>query len=175
MSIKSWVILPLDRSFLKTLCRKIVSSLFISRGGARRDRPAVKTAVRHQEMAVRIEPEEVAKGLYETDPKKELQGFAGATAQIGKEIRLTEEISSQDPKKFTKLESFCDNVVNSRRRDLRPHRTLEFSCGAFTPQEAKGRYTPPGNPSTRFPQASWGVYLTIINQTSGFMLSGRAR
>ncbi len=52
--------------------------------------------------------------------------------------------------------------VNSRRRDLRPHRTLEFSYGAFTPQETKGRYTPPWNPSTRFPPASWGVYSTEI-------------
>ena len=53
-------------------------------------------------------------------------------------------------------------VVNSRRRDLRPHRTLEFSYGAFTPQETKGRYTPPWNPNTRFPPASWGVYSAKI-------------
>ena len=52
--------------------------------------------------------------------------------------------------------------VNSRRRDLRPHRTLEFSYGAFTPQETKGCYTPPWNPSTRFPPASWGVYSAKI-------------
>jgi len=54
------------------------------------------------------------------------------------------------------------HLVNSRRRDLRPHRTLEFTYGAFTPQETKERYTPPWNPSTRFPPASWGVYLTKI-------------
>ena len=58
----------------------------------------VEASVRHQDMAVGIEPEEVAKGLDDDGGagdgiplryrllKKELQGFSGAAAQIGKKI-----------------------------------------------------------------------------------------
>ena len=58
------VIFPLARSILKTLCRKIASSFFSSRGGATRNMPLpVEAAIRHQDMAVGIESKEVAKGL----------------------------------------------------------------------------------------------------------------
>jgi hypothetical protein len=59
-------------------------------------------------MAMGIEPQEIAKGLDGDDragdgiplwnrlPKKELQGFPGAAAQIGKKVPIIEEIPPQD-------------------------------------------------------------------------------
>jgi hypothetical protein len=59
-------------------------------------------------MAVGVESEEVAKGLDGDDgagdgipfwnrrPKKEFQGFPGASAQIGKQNPVIEEIPAQD-------------------------------------------------------------------------------
>ena len=80
--------------------------------GQRRSDPEhvlpVEASVRHQDMAVGIESEEVAKGLDGNDGagdgiplrhrllKKELQGFPGATTQIGKEIPVIEEVPAQD-------------------------------------------------------------------------------
>ena len=65
---------------------------------------SVKASVRNQDMAVGIEPEEIAKGLDGDDgagdgvlfrhrlPKKELQGFPGATTQIGKKVPIIKEV-----------------------------------------------------------------------------------
>jgi len=59
-------------------------------------------------MAVRVEPEKIAKGLDGDDgagdgiplrhclPKKDLQGFPGAATQIGKKIPVIEKIPSED-------------------------------------------------------------------------------
>ena len=68
----------------------------------------IEASVRHQDMAVGLESEEVAKGLDGDDGagdgillrhrllKKELQGFPGAAAQIGKKIPVIEKIPPQD-------------------------------------------------------------------------------
>ena len=68
----------------------------------------VEASVRHQDMAVGTESEEVAKGLDGDGGagdgirlrhrllKKELQGFPGAATQIGKKIPVIKKISAQD-------------------------------------------------------------------------------
>ena len=63
MAIISCVIFPLFRSILSTLCRKIASSFFSSRGDAEHVAIAIETAVRDENVAVVIESEEVAEGL----------------------------------------------------------------------------------------------------------------
>ena len=74
--------------------------------------PTAKTSVRHQDMAVEIESEEVAKGLDGNDGagdgillrhsllKKELQGFPGASTQIGKKIPVPRSGRGQAPRKY---------------------------------------------------------------------------
>ena len=67
---------------------------------------AIKTAVRHQNVAVGIKSEKVAEGLDSDDGAghgivfrnrildKDLQGFPGATAEIGKKLPIIEKYSS---------------------------------------------------------------------------------
>ena len=70
------------------------------RGDAEHALVAVETAVRHEDVAVRIESEEIAEGLDGDNSagdgiilrdrllEKGLQGFPGATAEIGKEFSI---------------------------------------------------------------------------------------
>ena len=96
MAIISSVIFPLERSILSTLCRKMASSFFKlqGRGDTEHALVAVETAVRHQNVGVRIKSEEIAEGLHGDDGagdgiifgdrllEKDLQGFPGTAAEI---------------------------------------------------------------------------------------------
>ena len=62
MAINSFVIFPLFRSILNTLCRKMASSFFSSRGDAEHVVTTIETAVGHQDVAVWIESEKIAEG-----------------------------------------------------------------------------------------------------------------
>ena len=78
------------------------------RGDAEHAPAAVKTAIRHEDVAVGIESEEVAKGLDSDDGagdgivfrnrilEKNLQGFPGAAAQIGKKLPIVEKVTAED-------------------------------------------------------------------------------
>jgi hypothetical protein len=78
------------------------------RGDAEHASFSIEAAVRDEDVAVRIESEEIAEGLYGNDgagdgiilrnnlPKKHLQGFPGTTAQIGKKLPVIKEISAED-------------------------------------------------------------------------------
>ena len=68
----------------------------------------IKTAVRHQDVTVWIESEEIAESL-DSDHRagdgkvfmnrileKDLQGFPGAAAQIGKKLPVIEKITAED-------------------------------------------------------------------------------
>ena len=88
------------RSILNTLCRKMASSFFNSRGDAKHALAAVEAAIGYQDMAVGIESEEVTKGLDGDDCtgngillrycllEEDLQGFPGAAAKIGEELSI---------------------------------------------------------------------------------------
>ena len=72
---------------------------------------AVETAVRHQNVTVGIKSEEVAKALNSNDGtgdgiafrnrilEKDLQGFPGAAAQIGKKLPIPRSGRGQAPRK----------------------------------------------------------------------------
>jgi len=78
------------------------------RGDAEHALVAVETAVRHQNVGVRIVSQEIAEGLHGDDgagdgiifgnrlPEKDLQGFPGTAAQIGKKLPVIEEVSAED-------------------------------------------------------------------------------
>jgi len=78
---------------------------FQGRGDEEHALVAVETAVRHEDVGVRIESEGIAEGLDGEDGagngiifgnrllEKDLQGFAGATAEIGKKLPVVEEMS----------------------------------------------------------------------------------
>ncbi len=69
---------------------------------------AIKTAVGHQDVGVGIESEEIAEGLDSDDGagdgivfmnrilEKNLQGFPGATAQIGKKLPVVQKVTAED-------------------------------------------------------------------------------
>jgi hypothetical protein len=69
---------------------------------------AIETAVGHQDMAVGIESEKIAEGLDSDDGagdgivfmnrilEKDLQGFPGAAAEIGKKLSIVEEVTAED-------------------------------------------------------------------------------
>ena len=69
---------------------------------------AIETAVRHENMGVRIESEEIAEGLHGDDGagdgiifgnrllEKDLQGFPGTAAEISKKLPVVEEVSAED-------------------------------------------------------------------------------
>ena len=116
MAINSFVIFPLFRSILNTLCRKMASSFFSSRGGATKEHAAItiKTAVGHQDVAVGIESEKIAEGLDSDDgagdgiketpcckvsPRildKNLQGFPGAAAEGGNKFSIIQKVASKN-------------------------------------------------------------------------------
>ena len=84
------------------------------RGDAEHALVAVETAVRHEDVGVRIESEKVAEGMHSDDgagdgirghlgarcphclPEKDLQGFPGAAAEIGKKLPILEKVTAQD-------------------------------------------------------------------------------
>lgn len=78
------------------------------RGDAEHASAAIETSVGDEDVAVRIEAEEVSESLYGNDgagngfllgrrfPEKYLQRFPGAPAQIGKELSVIEKITAQD-------------------------------------------------------------------------------
>ena len=75
------------------------------RGDAEHALVAVEAAVRHEDVGVGIESEEIAEGLQGDDGagdgvvlrdrllEKDLQRFPGAAAEIGKKLPVVEEIS----------------------------------------------------------------------------------
>ena len=90
---------PFGQKHLEDLVPEDRLQLFQVQEGATRNMPLpVKASVRHQDMAVGIESEEIAKGLDGDDGagdgiplrhrllKKELQGVPCAATQIGKKI-----------------------------------------------------------------------------------------
>ena len=78
------------------------------RGDAEHAAVTVKTAVRHQDVAVRIEAEEIAEGLDSDDGagngiifrncilEKSLQGFPCATAEIGQQLPIIQKVTTED-------------------------------------------------------------------------------
>jgi len=78
------------------------------RGDAEHALVAVETAVRHENVGVRIESEEIAECLHGDDGagdgiifgnrllEKDLQGFPGATAQIMQKLSIIEKVPAQD-------------------------------------------------------------------------------
>ena len=78
------------------------------RGDAEHALLAIETAVRHQNVTVRIESEKIAEGLDSDDGAwdgiifrnrildKNLQGFPGAAAEISKKLPVIEEIPTED-------------------------------------------------------------------------------
>jgi hypothetical protein len=84
------------------------------RGDAEHALFAVKTAIRRENVSVRSESEEIAEGLHGNDGagdgirghlaarcphhllEKDLQGFSGRAAQIGKKLPVVQEISTQN-------------------------------------------------------------------------------
>ena len=78
------------------------------RGDAEHALVAVETAVRHEDVGVWIVSQEIAEGLHGDDGagdgiifrdhclEKCLQGFPCATAEIGKEFPVVEEVSAED-------------------------------------------------------------------------------
>ena len=81
---------------------------FQRRSDAKHAAVAVKAAVRHEDVAVRIEPEEVTEGLHGDDGagngfifknrilEKTLQGFPGAAAEGGKELSIIQKVTTND-------------------------------------------------------------------------------
>ena len=69
---------------------------------------AIKTAVGHQDMGVGIESEKIAKRLHGDDGagdgivfrdrilEKNLQGFPGAAAEIGKKLPIVKKVTAED-------------------------------------------------------------------------------
>ena len=109
MTIISFVIFPLARSILSTLCGKTPPAFQLQgRGDAEHASVAIKTAVRDEDVAVRMEAEEVPEGLHGDDGagdgitfrnrllKKDLQGFPGTAAEIGKKLPVVEEVTAED-------------------------------------------------------------------------------
>jgi hypothetical protein len=78
------------------------------RGDAEHAAITIKTAVRHQDVTVWIESEKIAEGLDSNDGagdgnvfmnrilEKDLQGFPGRAAQIGKKLPVIEKITAED-------------------------------------------------------------------------------
>ncbi|HOM08192.1 MAG TPA: hypothetical protein PLW40_10975 [Syntrophales bacterium] len=78
------------------------------RGDAEHVPAAVETAIRHEDVAVGIESEKISESLDGDDgagdriffgnriPDKDLQGFPGTAAEIGKKLPVIEEVSAQD-------------------------------------------------------------------------------
>ena len=99
--------------------------------------PPVKTSVRHQDMAVGIEPKEIAKGLDGDDgtgdgvplrhrlPKKELQRIPGAAAQIGKKMPGIEKIPPQDLRD-TEVDMSVGNILEYVGAEPFPNSTTRF-------------------------------------------------
>ena len=77
------------------------------RGDAEHTSRSVETAVRHEDVAVGIEAEEVSESLHGDDGagdgiilrdrllEKHLQGFPGAAAKIGKKLPIVEKVTPQ--------------------------------------------------------------------------------
>jgi len=69
---------------------------------------AVEAAIGHEDMAVRIESEEVTESLNGNDGarngiilcdrllEKDLQGFPGRAAEIGKKLSIIQEVAAKD-------------------------------------------------------------------------------
>ncbi len=69
---------------------------------------AVEASVRHEDVAVRIESQEIAKRLDSDDGarngiilrnrllEKDLQGFPGRAAEIGKKLSIIQEVAEKD-------------------------------------------------------------------------------
>jgi hypothetical protein len=78
------------------------------RGDAEHSLVAVETTVRHENVGVGIVSQEIAEGLHGDDGagdgiifgdrllEKDLQGFPGATAQIGKKLPVIEKVSAKN-------------------------------------------------------------------------------
>ena len=78
------------------------------RGDAEHAAIAIKTPVRHQDVTVWIDSEEIAESLDSNDGagdgnvfmnrilEKDLQGFPGRAAQIGKKLPVIEKITAED-------------------------------------------------------------------------------
>jgi hypothetical protein len=83
---------------------------------------AIETAVRHKNVAMGIMSDEVAKRLHGDDGagdgvvlmdrllEKDLQGFPGATAEVGKEFPVVEEISTQNLRDADTLKGTSDKM-----------------------------------------------------------------
>jgi hypothetical protein len=81
---------------------------FQRRGNTKYTLVTIETAIRDENVAVRIESEEVAEGLDGNDGagdgiifrnrilEKNLQGIPGATSQIGKELSIIQEVTTDD-------------------------------------------------------------------------------
>ena len=104
---------PFDQEHLEDLVPKDRFQLFHVQGRSDLEHALPEEAsVHHQDMAVGIEPEEVAKGLDGDDgagdgillrqrlPKKELQGFPGAATQVGKQVPVPRSGRGQAPRKY---------------------------------------------------------------------------
>ena len=78
------------------------------RGDAEHAAVTIETAVRHQDVGVGIKSKEVAKALHSNNGagdgivfrycilEKNLQGFPGAAAEIGKKLPIVEEVTAED-------------------------------------------------------------------------------
>ena len=78
------------------------------RGDAEHALAAIETAVRHEDVAVRIKSEKIAEGLDSDDGArngivlwdrllvKDLQGFPGRAAEIGKKLSIVKEVAAKD-------------------------------------------------------------------------------
>ncbi len=81
---------------------------FQGRRNAEHTLVAVETAVRHEDVGVRIESEKIAKGLDGDDsagngiifgnrlPEKDLQGFPSTAAEIGQKLPIIEKVTTED-------------------------------------------------------------------------------
>ena len=81
------------------------------RGDAEHALAAIETAVRHEDVAVRIKSEKIAEGLDSDDGAgdgsvfrnrlldKDLQGFPGAATEIGKKLPIPRSGRGQAPRK----------------------------------------------------------------------------
>ncbi len=100
---------PFGQEHLKDLVPEDRLQLFQVQGRSDPEHaPPVEASVGHQDMAVGIESQEVAKGLDGDDGagggilfrhrllEKELQGFPGTATQIGKKIPVIEKVPAQD-------------------------------------------------------------------------------
>jgi len=104
-----------------------------------------EAAIRHQDMAVGIESEEIAKGLDGNDGagdgvpfryrllKKELQGFPGAAAQVREKVPVPRSGRGQAPRKYRRrifgiLKTTCrwGTFLSTCKQSHSPNSTTRF-------------------------------------------------